>query len=55
MVYLPENGCKIGDIRGKIYTFNKYKCQLKAFDLAGLSGQTLTATQAGTPAFMPRF
>jgi serine/threonine protein kinase len=26
----------------------------KAFDLAGLSGQTLTGTQAGTPAFMPR-
>ncbi|MEH1811833.1 MAG: protein kinase [Nostoc sp.] len=26
----------------------------KAFDLAGLSGQTLTGTQAGTPLFMPR-
>ncbi|MDM9581046.1 MULTISPECIES: protein kinase [unclassified Nostoc] len=26
----------------------------KAFDLAGLSGQTLTGTQAGTPVFMPR-
>jgi eukaryotic-like serine/threonine-protein kinase len=26
----------------------------KAFDLAGLSGQTLTGTQIGTPAFMPR-
>ncbi len=26
----------------------------KAFDLAGLSGQTLTGTKAGTPSFMPR-
>jgi pSer/pThr/pTyr-binding forkhead associated (FHA) protein len=26
----------------------------KAFDLAGLSGQTLTGSQAGTPAFIPR-
>ncbi|MBE9247934.1 FHA domain-containing protein [Dolichospermum sp. LEGE 00240] len=26
----------------------------KAFDLAGLSGQTLTGTKMGTPAFMPR-
>ena len=26
----------------------------KAFDLAGLSGQTLTGTKIGTPAFMPR-
>jgi pSer/pThr/pTyr-binding forkhead associated (FHA) protein len=26
----------------------------KAFDLAGLSGQTLTGTKTGTPAFMPR-
>jgi eukaryotic-like serine/threonine-protein kinase len=26
----------------------------KAFDLAGLSGQTLTGSKAGTPAFMPR-
>jgi eukaryotic-like serine/threonine-protein kinase len=26
----------------------------KAFDLAGLSGQTLTQTKMGTPAFMPR-
>jgi serine/threonine protein kinase len=26
----------------------------KAFDLAGLSGQTLTETKMGTPAFMPR-
>lgn len=26
----------------------------KAFDLAGLSGQTLTGTKAGTPVFMPR-
>jgi pSer/pThr/pTyr-binding forkhead associated (FHA) protein len=26
----------------------------KAFDLAGLSGQTMTGTQAGTPLFMPR-
>ncbi len=26
----------------------------KAFDLAGLSGQTLTGTTAGSPAFMPR-
>lgn len=26
----------------------------KAFDLAGLSGQTLTGTQAGIPVFMPR-
>lgn len=26
----------------------------KAFDLAGLSGQTLTGKKAGTPAFMPR-
>ena len=26
----------------------------KAFDLAGLNGQTLTGTKMGTPAFMPR-
>jgi eukaryotic-like serine/threonine-protein kinase len=26
----------------------------KAFDLAGLSGQSLTGTQMGTPAFIPR-
>jgi serine/threonine protein kinase len=26
----------------------------KAFDIAGLSGQTLTGTKAGTPVFMPR-
>ncbi|MGH1394072.1 MAG: protein kinase domain-containing protein [Trichormus sp.] len=26
----------------------------KAFDLAGLSGQTLTGSKAGTPAFIPR-
>jgi serine/threonine protein kinase len=26
----------------------------KAFDLAGLSGQTLTGSQMGTPAFIPR-
>jgi eukaryotic-like serine/threonine-protein kinase len=41
---------RLGKVRAKIADYGL----AKAFDLAGLSGQTLTGSQAGTPAFIPR-
>ncbi|MFM7363700.1 MAG: protein kinase domain-containing protein [Cuspidothrix sp.] len=46
-IFLADNG---GKMIAKIGDYGL----AKAFDLAGLSGQTLTGTKAGTPAFMCR-
>ncbi|MTJ54448.1 FHA domain-containing protein [Anabaena sp. UHCC 0253] len=46
-IFITENNDKI------VVKIGDYALS-KAFDLAGLSGQTLTETKMGTPAFMPR-
>ncbi|WYM00594.1 MAG: protein kinase domain-containing protein [Gloeotrichia echinulata DVL01] len=51
---LKPSNIFLSNIDGKIIAKVGDYGLAKAFDLAGLSGQTLTGTQAGTPAFMPR-
>ena len=52
--YLKPNDIFISKINDKIVVKIGDYGLYKAFDLAGLSGQTLTGTKIGTPAFIPR-
>ncbi|AFZ58773.1 protein kinase [Anabaena cylindrica FACHB-243] len=51
---LNPNNILIANINDKIVAKIGDYGLAKAFDLAGLSGQTLTGSQMGTPAFIPR-